>query len=325
MASSFLDRSSLASEGFMILPGFLDQQAIAAALRITHAVRRNARIPPDAQRLQPLTQYLVGEQLAELLRVMDFDRLRERFRTLVAPDAEIDMGLLGVLIAPRRRTYVLPWHRDIRDNAKGGDWASWYAQMNNLHFFNQFHVALYDDASFWTVPGSHIREDTLAERRLFPKRPILVDFIERDLNPWYDGADKFAPRGFVERIVQRLERLYYAELGGRPRGAMRLRNARVLEQSIAYCRSMPEAVNVQLRPGDVLVYRNSAWHTAIYRADAERTTVFSNISTPASYAWGRAHLARSKNLGAAAQWFEPASFRANPGTLPPSSLPITTE
>jgi hypothetical protein len=51
-------------------------------------------------------------------------------------------------IAPARRTYVLPWHRDIRDNAKGGDWGSWYAQLRNLSFFNQFHLALHEDSSF---------------------------------------------------------------------------------------------------------------------------------------------------------------------------------
>jgi hypothetical protein len=159
------------------------------------------------------------------------------------------------------------------------------------------------------VPGSHRRDDTPAERHLFQSRPILVDFIERDLNPWYDGADKFPPLGFMRRIVDRIERLYYAELSVRARGAMRARNDRVLEQSSAYCRSMPAAVNVRLGPGDVMVYRNSAWHTALYRADVPRTTVFSNVATPASYAWVRAHLARSKDLGAAARWFDPQDSR----------------
>jgi ectoine hydroxylase-related dioxygenase (phytanoyl-CoA dioxygenase family) len=37
--------------------------------------------------------------------------------------------------------------------------------------FNQLNAALYDDHSLWVVPYSHGREDSTAERDIFPKVP----------------------------------------------------------------------------------------------------------------------------------------------------------
>jgi ectoine hydroxylase-related dioxygenase (phytanoyl-CoA dioxygenase family) len=197
----------------------------------------------------------------------------------------------------------LPWHRDLRDNAKGLDWRGFYDRMGDPRFFNQFHIALEADECLWVVPGSHARDDTETERRMFPHRPILVDFIERDLDPWYDGADKFPPRFGVRWAIERFDKLYYSYLGLPKRAAARRRNETVLAKSLDYCRAMPGAVRVELAPGDLMIYRNSIWHTAIYRADVRRMTLFSNASTPESLDWLAEQRRSIAGQGPAARWF----------------------
>jgi len=153
------------------------------------------------------------------------------------------------------------------------------------------------------VPGSHRRDDTEIERGLFPSRPILVDFIERDLDPWYDGSDKFPARYSARWAMNAIDRLYYGRLGLPPRAAMRARNAAIYTKAVDYCRSLPGAMQVKLEPGDLLLYRNSIWHTAIYRADVPRATLFSSASTPESLAWLAAQRELISRQGSAARWF----------------------
>lgn len=296
---------NLARDGFEIVRGFIDYRAVEAGRRIVDRIRAATRtaIAVDAQRIQPVTRYLTQGGLSELRDVAAFDRIHQELERMIGPGAEIDMSLLGLWIEPARRTYVLPWHRDIRDNAKGVDWRSWYGNLHSVRYYNQFHVAFRDDESLWIVPGSHRRDDTETEMRMFPTRPILVDFVERDLDPWYDGPDKFPPRSLMDRGLSIFDRIYYRGLGLPPRAAAAQRNAAILEKSMAYCHRMPGAQHIALKAGDFLVYRGSAWHTAIYRADVPRATLFSNASTPESLAWVRTHRPMSKAKGEAARWF----------------------
>lgn len=295
----------LARDGYEIVRGFVDRDAVRRALELldglTARVRRS--ISNDAQRIQPLRRHLAPKRMAALADAVAFDRLREFLESRIGPAVDIEPNLLGLWIEPGQRTYVLPWHRDLRDNAKGLDWRAWYGHMSNPRFFNQFHIALVPDECLWVVPGSHTRDDTDVERRMFPSRPILVDFVERDLDPWYDGADKYPARFGPRWAKNTFDRYYSGRLGFPPRAGLRERNARVFEQALAYCRSMPGAVQVKLEPGDLLVYRNSIWHTAIYPADVGRITLFSNASTPESLAWIETQRASSAGQGAAARWF----------------------
>jgi len=295
----------LDQSGFEIVRGFVGAAAAARALvtvdELRDIVRRSRFV--NAQRVQPLKRHISLEHMAQLAEIAGFVKLREMLETRVGPGIEVNPDLLGLWIEPARRTYVLPWHRDLRDNSKGLDWKSWYQQMGNPRFFNQFHIALLPDECLWVVPGSHLRDDTDFERRAFPSRPILVDFIERDLDPWYDGADKYPSRFSPRWIRDKIDRVYYGRLGLPPRPGMRRRNAAVYAQSLDYCRSMPDAMQVKPRPGDLLVYRNSIWHTAIYRADVKRATLFSSASTPESLAWLADQRQSIAKQGAAARWF----------------------
>jgi hypothetical protein len=297
--------NQLSLDGFEIVRGFIRTADVRRALELVEGLRAVVRRSHfvDAQRVQPLKRYLSAEQMAELANAAGFAKLREFLEARVGPGIDANPDLLGLWIEPARRTYVLPWHRDLRDNSKGLDWKSWYLQMSNPRFFNQFHIALLPDECLWVVPGSHLRDDTDFERRMFPSRPILVDFIERDLDPWYDGADKYPPRLSSRWIGDKFDRVYYGRLGLPPRPGMRRRNAAVYAQSLDYCRSMPDAMQVKLLPGDLLVYRNSIWHTAIYRADVKRATLFSSASTPESLAWLTEQRQSIAKQGAAARWF----------------------
>lgn len=295
----------LVGDGFEVVRGFLDRDTAGRAYGLLGDLRARVRrsISIDAQRVQPLRRHLAPERMAALAEIADFERLRAFLESRIGPGVDVELNLLGLWIEPGRRSYVLPWHRDLRDNAKGLDWRAWYANMANPRFFNQFHIALVPDDSLWVVPGSHLRDDTEIERRMFPARPILVDFVERDLDPWYDGADKYPPRFGAEWARNVFDRYYYGRLGLPPRAGLRRRNADVYERACAYCRSMPGAAQVKLEPGDLLVYRNSIWHTAIYRADVERCTLFSNAATPESVAWVETQRVASARQGAAARWF----------------------
>ncbi|MBL0930418.1 MAG: hypothetical protein IBJ15_09900 [Alphaproteobacteria bacterium] len=300
-----LIRNDLSESGFEIVRGFVGPQSIRSALSLVEGLRNVVRRSRflDAQRVQPLRRHLGDEKLTALADAVSFDRLREIFEARIGPGVEIDPYLLGLWIEPARRTYVLPWHRDLRDNSKGLDWKAWYRQMANPRFFNQFHIALLPDECLWVVPGSHLRDDTDFERRTFPSRPILVDFIERDLDPWYDGSDKF-PARFSRRWAEDIfDKAYYAKFGLPLRPGARRRNADVYARALDYCRAMPDALQVKLQPGDLLIYRNSIWHTAIYRADVTRATLFSHASTPESLAWLDAQRQSIAKQGPAARWF----------------------
>ncbi len=296
---------SYVRQGFEIIRGFVDSESIGRMMALIGDLRGHVRRTRniDDQRIQPLKRYLGDVRYAELSALAGFDRLRGLLESRIGPGAEADAELLGLWIEPSRRTYVLPWHRDLRDNAKGLDWADWYAHMLNPRFFNQFHIALEPDECLWVVPGSHLRDDTDDERRMFPDRPIVVDFVENDLNPWYDKADKYPPRFSRRWAVNQFDRIYYGRLGLPPYAAARRRNDEINARALDYCRSMPGAVQVKLQAGDLMMYRNSIWHTAIYRADVQRTTLFSNASTPESLAWLVGQRKRMAELGAAARWF----------------------
>ncbi|MBI3506502.1 MAG: hypothetical protein HY059_16815 [Proteobacteria bacterium] len=297
--------NALARDGFEIVRGFIGADAVARALGLVDGLREVVRRSRfiDAQRVQPLKRHIGPDQMAELAEVAGFAQLRRMLETRVGPGLEANPDFLGLWIEPARRTYVLPWHRDLRDNSKGLDWRSWYEHMADPRFFNQFHIALLPDECLWVVPGSHLRDDTEVEQRMFPTRPILVDFIERDLDPWYDGADKHPARYSARWMGNAIDRVYYGRLGLPLRPKARKRNASVYARALDYCRAMPGALQVKLSPGDLLVYRNSIWHTAIYRADVRRATLFSSASTPESVAWIAAQRESIVRQGAAARWF----------------------
>jgi len=54
---------------------------------------------------------------------------------------------------------------------------------------------------------------------------------------------------------------------------------------LAYCRSMPGAVQACLNAGDFMLYRNSLWHLGNYTPYKRRSTIHDGVWTPEFYEW----------------------------------------
>lgn len=132
----------------------------------------------NAQRLQPIAAY------GERLDMKPFDDYQS-YPPLVAAlnelfaeefgqpvDTSATRPHFGILYEPASRPWCTQWHRDWRDNIRGLNVPEWEKVMKDIRLFNQVNFALYDDASTWVVPGSHLRRDTADEIRRFPDRPI---------------------------------------------------------------------------------------------------------------------------------------------------------
>jgi hypothetical protein len=124
---------------------------------------------PRAQRLQPIYNY----PELDYHPFHDFSALPELQRTVneVLGDSHRESNIMGVLLEPAAECWCTHWHRDWGYNAPHVKLEPFFAAARDLQMFNQLNAALYDDHSLWVVPYSHNREDSSAEREVFPKVP----------------------------------------------------------------------------------------------------------------------------------------------------------
>src|SRR5262249_35075117 len=132
----------------------------------------------QAQRLQPVFAYdeLDHQPFDDFL---ELPGLRAAVDGILSPEHR-RTRVMGVLLEPEKDAWCTAWHRDTQGINNGN--VSMEA-IANLRIFNQFNAALYDDHSFWVVPGSHNRPDTAAESALFPSRPVLTPTFADTLSP----------------------------------------------------------------------------------------------------------------------------------------------
>ena len=73
---------------------------------------------------------------------------------------------------------------------------------------------------------------------------------------------------------------------------------------LAYCRSMPGAVQICLEPGDYTLYRSVLWHAGNYVPYTRRATLHDYVDTPAFRQWRTEQRAVVAGLRAAgrAEW-----------------------
>lgn len=269
-------RAYFDENGIICIANFLSAEELTALRHIhTEALRfRKGFRYSAAQRFQPLRRF---EPLKACLQHVDVNKVAAIATRLLNVEAFVIEDLLGAWISNSRLTYVLPWHRDIRDNSFGYDYRLWEAKQPDREYFLQFNLPIFDDSSFWVVPGSAARRDTETEAAMFAKKPVQVPGQERFLNPWL-------PKNRVYTNGYRLKEYL---LNGMDK-ANRI-SAGINKTRLAGCRSyvetMPNAVEVHVKAGDILFYRGCAWHTAIYRADVQRFTFFSNVRTQRSDQW----------------------------------------
>lgn len=163
-------RDEYCGDGYTILRGAIPPELLGRLRVEAEKARAIARRQSgeQAQRLQPVWSYpeLDHRPFREFLGL---DSIRTTAAALLSPAHEA--SVMGILFEPARTPYSLPWHRDWAYNVPGLDIDRWWTLMNDLTMFNQLNAALYDDSSFWVVPGSHNRDDTDAERGAFATIP----------------------------------------------------------------------------------------------------------------------------------------------------------
>lgn len=273
--------------GFICMREFLSSKQLESLREIYHQARqfRKSYRNSAVQRFQPLGRFT---QLRDCLEHLDINKISVLGGKLMGADAFVVQDLLGAWTSNSRLTYVLPWHRDIRDNSVGYDYSLWEAKQADREYFLQFNLSIFDDASFWVVPGSHSRVDTPTEAALFSVKPVSVPWQERFLNPWISKSR-------VYRNAYRLKEYLLNRLD--PHNVRNvLNNEARLKKCLSYVRTMPAAVEVTVKAGDILFYRGCSWHTAIYRADVERFTFFSNVRTRNSDDWYTSKFLPSRNV-----------------------------
>lgn len=271
-------KDSFRRNGFLCLKNFLAADQVQSLRAIYDRSRRFRKSYKNSavQRFQPLSRF---EPLRTCTEHFDVNAISAVATSLLGIETSLVKDLLGAWTSNSRLTYVLPWHRDIRDNSMGYDYRLWEEKQDDREYFLQFNLPIFDDASFWVVPGSDSRADTPQEAAAYANKPIQVPGQEKFLNPWWPKNRLYTNSYRVGEYL-----MNSVDPGNR-------RNVEENERRLATCRkyaeAMPGAVEVKVGAGDILFYRGCSWHTAIYRADVDRFTFFSNLRTRDSDHWYR--------------------------------------
>jgi len=271
-------RNFFLSNGFLCIRNFLSPDQIQSLRQVyadTRLFRKSYR-NTAVQRFQPMSRF---RQFDACRDHIDFERVAALATAMIGVRALVVDELLGAWTSNSRLTYVLPWHRDIRDNSTGFDYSLWEGKQGNREYFLQFNLPIFDDASFWAVPGSDSRPDTPIESAGFNTKPVTVPGQEAFLNPWLPKSRLYTNSYRLrEHLMNRLDHGNAYNVA---------RNEQRLARCQEYARCMPGAIEVSLGAGDIFFYRGCSWHTAIYRADVDRFTFFSNVRTEQSDNWYR--------------------------------------
>lgn len=247
--------------GFILIknciPSSLLEDLRSLSKKYCRLARRN--LGAQAQRLQPLERYSHDSEKHLLNTLIALPALQDVVTSVLSSNHHISLNHLGMMFEPKYLPYCMPWHRDWRDNCKGLDMAAWYDVFRNPNFFNQINCPLYEDHSLWVVRGSHNRIDTPEEQRLFPTRPIQAPYndTERKTNRLSNFLNAFKKREYTARA----------------------------RQCLLHCTMMPNAEQVILHPGDVLLYRNTIWHLGNYMPTQKRATFHTTVMTEPYQTW----------------------------------------
>lgn len=164
-------RHEYVTDGLTVLRNVIPATLLADLRRETEKAREIARQKHgrQTQRLQPV--YAYEELDARPFRdFLNLPGLRATVEGILGPTHH-QSDIMGVLLEPEQDAWCTHWHRDWGYNTAHIDLEAFFKAASNLKIFNQFNAALYDDHSFWAVPGSHDRRDTEAERAAFPSIP----------------------------------------------------------------------------------------------------------------------------------------------------------
>lgn len=149
-------------EGYVIFRGILPPSLIRdlrqASARVPDLARKERG--PNAQRLQPITNHLTGEELKPFRDYLTLPVLVDAIHQLLSPRHEMMNGgpaHVGLLIEPTEAPGSTPWHRDIRETSNVPDVEEFRRINPDPLWFNQINCPLYEDNCTWYVPGSYPR------------------------------------------------------------------------------------------------------------------------------------------------------------------------
>lgn len=177
------NREEYVTVGFTVLRDLIPASLLADLRRETDRAREIARQRhgPQAQRLQPVYNY--EELNAQVFRdFLGLDGMQATVAGILGPEHR-QTDIMGVLLEPAEKAWCTHWHRDWGYNAAHVKLDVFFEAVRNLGLFNQLNAALYDDHSLWVVPGSHDREDTEAERAVFPRVPPPGPSLSGEMTP----------------------------------------------------------------------------------------------------------------------------------------------
>ena len=171
-------RSEYFSDGVTILRGLIPPSLLNDLRRESDKVRDIARKThgPQAQRLQPLWSY-EGFNHKPFRDFLTLPGLCETVHEILG-DEHKPSERMAVFLEPERDAWSGAWHRDW-GNVTGVDQDEFFTTAANVRMYNQMNAALYDDHSFWAVPGSDRRRDTAEEVAAFASYPPEgPDYVE---------------------------------------------------------------------------------------------------------------------------------------------------
>lgn len=234
--------------GYVVLERVLSAPLVDRLRTVAEEARGIARRlhGPQVQRLQPLGDHV---DVAALREFVTLPALAEAVRTILSERHFLNPPeTMAVLFEPAGQCWATEWHRDLRDHMLDEAMfkealcgRDWTELATSLANFNQFNCALYEDTSTWFVPGTHTQmTDTAGEV----------------------AAARSQTRAALENKARQ-----------------RTEAAQELAQ-LEYCQAMPGAVQVILQPGDLVLYRNTAWHLGAYVPYRRRATLHGQADTP---------------------------------------------
>lgn len=225
-------------QGYMIFRGILPPALIGDLRREIDKARDIAHgVNTQSQRLQPIAKFEGQLDQKPFQDYCDLPELNDAVHRLIGPKFTVGQrSMMGILVEPLDRPWTVGWHRD------GVVEVPLEAQDEQLRS---------DMAGFWHEPHAWNQVNCA----------IYADsctwFVPGSHLRWTDLPGERQHTG-VKEISDTIAALP-------PAAAERY--------CLDLCHNFPGAVQINLQPGDYMIYRHLAWHNGNYTPWARRGTI----------------------------------------------------
>ncbi|MBS14033.1 MAG: hypothetical protein CME19_20855 [Gemmatimonadetes bacterium] len=232
--------------GYTVFESILPDSLLGDLRRVTDKAREIAYevTGRQAQRLQPLANYDLD--LQPLKDYGELPELNDAIHRVLTPNHyHADLTRTGVLLEPADHPWCTNWHRDWRDH------------MPEEIFESEFR----ED---WDNQTHHIDYMNQINCALY-----------EDPSTWYVPGSHYRQENTPGEVAARdqYDRSTHRNAANSPEQQER--------DCLAYCHTMPGAVQLRLNAGDFALYRSSGWHLGNYVPYRKRATIHDFCGTPA--------------------------------------------